>query len=64
MKIQSTAHLSAEEAAEIIKQHLESKGFTVKNLSFEMGTITTGYGLSERDEKVFKGISFETEIVK
>lgn len=64
MKIQSTAYLSKEEVAEILKQHLESKGFTVENLAFEMGTITTGYGYSERDEKVFKGVSFKTEIVK
>lgn len=64
MKIQSTVYLSKEEVAEILKQHLESKGFTVKDLDFEIGTITTGYGYSERDEKVFKGVNFKTEIVK
>ena len=64
MKIKSTAHLSEEEVSEILIQHLKQKGFVVENLSFKMGTRTVGFGMHERDEKVFDGVSFDTVITK
>ena len=64
MTIKSTAKLSQKEIAAILKEYFESKGMTVDNLTFNMSTICTGYGMSERDEKVFDGVTFDTTIEK
>jgi hypothetical protein len=64
MKIKSTPHLSKEEVSEILIEHLKSKGFLVENFSFKMGTRTVGFGMHERDEKVFDGVSFDTITTK
>lgn len=64
MTIKSTAKLSKEEIGAFLKEHLESQGFSVSNLAFNMKTICTGYGMSERDELVFDGVTFDTIIEK
>lgn len=53
--------LSAEEIAKIIKQSLEKEGFDFaeKDVNFEIGKESKGYGMGEHDETVFKGCSIK-----
>lgn len=56
-----TISLSAEEIAKIIKQSLEKEGFdfTEKDVKFEIGKESQGYGMGEHDVTVLKGCSIK-----
>lgn len=63
MKVERTMtiSLSAEEISKIIKQSLEKEGFdfTEKDVNFEIGKESQGYGMGEHDVTVLKGCSIK-----
>jgi len=61
VKAHTTIKLTTVEAAEIIKAYMEKeKGIAVESVDFEMGTVTTGYGMVERDDHVLKSVNIRT----
>lgn len=62
MKLTTTVKLTKEEIGQILTDYFVAKGMSVDNMAFNMKTVCTGYGISEMDEIVFDGISFNTEL--
>ena len=56
--------LSPEELGKIITEHLSSKGWKVKSITFNHGMHTVGMGVMERDVPFFQGaqVYIETEL--
>lgn len=51
------AEIPAEHVKELLKKGIEDElGSKVGSLEFKFKTVTTGYGLAERDDRVFDGV--------
>lgn len=63
MNFTTTVKLSEAEISEILTEYFAAKNLKPKSkIRFNTKTIRTGYGPMERDETIFDGVSFETEI--
>lgn len=53
-----TVDISVEELEKLVKEAVEKQfNKTAGKITFNVTTQTTGYGASERDEKVFTGVT-------
>lgn len=61
MKInaKTTISLTPNDLRSIVTEYFTQKGYSVKSVSFEVGTECRGYGLGEHEETVFEGCSVE-----
>jgi hypothetical protein len=53
-----TVDISVAELQQLVKDAVEKQfGMVASNITFNMPTQAVGYGLAERDEKVFTGVT-------
>lgn len=53
-----TVNITVDELEKLVKEAVEKQfGKTAANITFNMEMRSTGYGMNERDEEVFTGVT-------